>query len=78
MSDGRRKHDISACGAGDAGVMPVGKVIGACPSCGAELSSVQMKDPRTGQVGRALAHPAPFCSYFGETDPATIEREITA
>jgi hypothetical protein len=21
-------------------------------------------------------HPLPFCSYYGETDPETIEREV--
>lgn len=78
MSEAKRKHDISAAGAGDLGVVPGGAVLGPCPSCQAEIRSVMVPNPNSGQVERALMHPVPFCSYFGETDSAKIEHEITA
>jgi hypothetical protein len=53
-----------------------GKVLGPCPSCGTELLAALVKNPNTGRIARALMHPMPFCTYYGETDPATIERDV--
>ncbi len=72
----KRVHSITAAGGGDIGAVPDGEILGACPSCGAELRDCRALNPRTGQLERALQHPVPFCTYFGETDPVEIEREI--
>lgn len=71
-----RMHDISAAGAGDLGIIPDGESIGPCPSCRAELRVCDTLNPRTGQIERAMQHPVPFCSYFGDTDAAEIERAV--
>jgi hypothetical protein len=78
MSDARDKnlHGLDAAGAGDVGEVDNGEVLGPCPSCGAELRDVHVKHPRTGRVERAIMHPVPFCTYYGETHPDTIERAI--
>ena len=73
---GKRVHDLSAAVAGDAGAVGAEEVLGPCPSCGADLYVGHVEHPHTGRVERALMHPAPFCTYYGETDPATIERDI--
>lgn len=73
----KRIHDLRAAGAGDVGDVAGGTVIGPCPSCGAELSVAHVENPHTGRVERALMHPVPFCTYYGETDSAVIERAIT-
>jgi len=76
MSD-KRVHGLDAAGAGDVGaVVDSGEILGPCPSCGAELRSGRVEDPRTGRIERALMHPVPFCTYYGETEPDTIERDI--
>ena len=72
----RDLHGLDAAGAGDLGAIAPGELLGPCPSCGAELHIVHAKDPHTGQEGRAMTHPVPFCTYFGETDPSVIERDI--
>jgi hypothetical protein len=72
----KRIHDLDKASAGDAGAVDVGKVLGPCPSCGADLFDGSAQNPHTGRVERFLMHPAPFCTYYGETDPATIERDI--
>ena len=72
----KRVHGLDAAGAGDAGAVNVGEVLGPCPSCGADLYVGRVQNPRTGRVERALMHPVPFCTYYGVTDPATIERDI--
>ena len=78
MSDAsdKRVHGLDAAGAGDAGAVDSGDVLGPCPSCGADLYVGRVENPRTGRVERALMHPVPFCTYYGETDPGTIERDI--
>jgi hypothetical protein len=65
-----------AAGGGDAETIDGGEVIGPCPSCGADLSVALAKNPRTGRVERALMHPVPFCTYYGETHPDAIEHAI--
>lgn len=72
----RRVHGLDKAGAGDAGAIDNGDVIGPCPSCGAELSEGRAQNPRTGRVERVLMHPVPFCTYYGETDPDAIERDV--
>jgi hypothetical protein len=72
----KRVHDLAAAGAGDLGTVPAGDVLGACPSCDAELRVCTVRHPHTGRVERALQHPVPFCAYFGKTDPTEIEQEI--
>lgn len=72
----KRIHDLRAAGAGDVGGVSGGKVIGPCPSCDAELSVAYVENPHTGRVERALMHPVPFCTYYGETDSTVIERAI--
>jgi hypothetical protein len=69
-------HSLDKAGAGDVGAVDVGEALGPCPSCGADLFDGSAENPRTGRVERFLTHPAPFCTYYGETDPATIERDI--
>jgi hypothetical protein len=73
----KRLHGLDKAGAGDVGGVDSGEVLGPCPSCGAELHAGPVVDPRTGRIERALMHPVPFCTYYGETDPDTIERDIT-
>lgn len=72
----KNMHDLDAAGAGDVGAVAEGDVLGPCPSCGAELRKTHVKHPHTGRLERALMHPVPFCAYYGETDPAAIERAI--
>ena len=72
----KRVHGLDKAGAGDAGAVDSGDVLGPCPSCTADLSVGQVLNPRTGHVERALMHPVPFCTYYGETSPAAIERAI--
>ena len=72
----KRMHGLDAAGAGDAGPVDDGDLLGPCPSCGAELRVGPVNNPRTGRVERALMHPVPFCTYYGDTDPDTIERDI--
>lgn len=69
-------HDLSAAGAGDAGAVEPGDVLGPCPSCRGELRVLHAVNPRTCRVERAIAHTVPFCTYYGETDPTTIERDV--
>jgi hypothetical protein len=72
----KRIHDLSAAGAGDAGNIDNGEPLGPCPSCGAELIVALATHPQTGRVESALMHPVPFCTYYGETDPAAIARDV--
>ncbi len=72
----KRRHSLTDAGAGDLGLVPSGEVIGACPSCQAELRICLTLNPISGNFDRAMQHPVPFCTYFGETDPAEIERAI--
>ena len=78
MSDDttKRKHGLGAAGAGDLGGVEEGDLLGPCPSCAAELRVSHAKNPHTGRVGRVIMHPMPFCTYYGETDPATIENAV--
>ena len=69
-------HGLDAAGAGDVGAVDSGEVLGPCPSCGAELHEAHVKHPRTGRLERAIMHPVPFCTYYGETHPDVIERAI--
>ena len=50
----KRVHDLAAAGAGDLGVVPVGEILGACPSCGAEMRTFDVMNPRSGRIERAL------------------------
>ena len=72
----KRVHDLAAAGAGDLGSVAIGNVLGSCPSCGAELRTGVVMHPHSGRSKRALQHPVPFCSYFGETNAGEIEQEI--
>jgi hypothetical protein len=72
----KRVHGLNAAGAGDVGGVDEGEVLGPCPSCGADLRVAYVKNPRSGRIERALMHPVPFCTYYGETDPTTIERAV--
>ena len=76
MSADKRKHGLSAAGAGDLGAVDDGDLLGPCPSCAAELRVSHAQNPHTGRVERVIIHPVPFCTYYGETDPATIERDV--
>lgn len=72
----KRIHDLRAAGAGDVGNVTSEEVLGPCPSCDAELTVAHVKNPNTGRVERGILHPVPFCTYYGETDPAIIERDV--
>lgn len=72
----RDLHGLDAAGAGNLGAVSAGELLGLCPSCGSELHIVYAEDPRTRRRCRAMTHPVPFCTYFGETDPSVIERDI--
>jgi len=74
--DEKRLHGLNAASAGNLGSIDTGSLLGPCPSFGAELHDTHVKDPRTGRVERGMVHPVPFCTYFGETDPAVIERDV--
>jgi hypothetical protein len=76
MSDEKRKHDLSAAGGGDVGLVDDGDLLGPCPSCGADLHVGYAQNPITRRVGRMIMHTVPFCTYYGETDPATIEADV--
>lgn len=80
MSDEResakRAHGLSAAGAGDLGSVDEGDLLGPCPSCAAELHVGYAHNPSTGRVERTIMHPVPFCTYYGETDPTTIMRDV--
>jgi len=78
VSDEKRKHGVDAAGAGDLGGVEIGDVLGPCPSCTAELHVGHIQNPHTGRIGRVIMHPMPFCTYYGETDPETIERDVRA
>jgi hypothetical protein len=71
-----RRYGLEACGAGNAGQIADGDSIGPCPGCDAELRVCLVRNPITECVEHAMAHPVPFCMYFGETDPAGIERDV--
>jgi hypothetical protein len=73
---GDRPHGWDAAGGGNVGGVMADEVVGPCPSCGAELLACRLKNPVTGRIERALMHPVPFCTYYGETDPVDIERDI--
>jgi hypothetical protein len=72
----KRVHGLEAAGAGDVGGVEGGEALGPCPSCTASLCVAFVKNPRTGRVERALIHPVPFCTYYGETDPTVIEDAV--
>jgi hypothetical protein len=76
MTRDKRLHGIEAAGAGSVGAVADGQIIGPCPSCGAELRIGMAQNPVTTFIERALMHPVPFCTYFGETAPEAIERDI--
>jgi hypothetical protein len=77
MSDkSKRLHGLDKAGAGDAGAIGADEVLGPCPSCGADLFVGYAEHPHTKRLMRVLTHPVPFCTYYGETDPAEIERTI--
>ena len=73
-----RTHGNEAAGAGDLGQIDdsSGDDIGPCPSCGATVRVTMLDDPRSGRQRRAILHPMPFCSYYGETAPDVMEEEI--
>jgi hypothetical protein len=50
--------------------------LGCVRAAGAELRVVYAEDPYTRRSCRAITHPVPFCTYFGETDPSVIECDI--
>lgn len=72
----KRIHGLDAAGAGDVGAIEPGTSIGPCPSCGTELRVTLAMNPATGRRERALIHTVPFCTYYGETDPEQIERDV--
>ena len=72
----KRVHGLAAAGAGDLGSVEDGDFLGPCPSCAAALRVGYAANPSTGRTGRMIVHDMPFCTYFGETDPATIERDV--
>lgn len=72
----KRIHGQEAAGAGDIGSVTGSEFLGPCPSCGAELRVACVKNPLTSRIARALLHPMPFCTYYGETDPTTVEHSI--
>ena len=75
MND-KRIHGLDAAGAGDVGGVTSDEILGPCPSCAAELHATYVKNPSTDRVERALMHPVPFCTYYGQTDPDVIECDI--
>jgi hypothetical protein len=70
----RRTQSLPAEGTPDEA--PAGEVLGACPACRAELRVGDLLNPLSGLVERSLLHPAPFCTYFGETDSSEIVAEV--
>ena len=71
-----RRHDLNAASGGDVGAVEDGDLLGPCPSCAAELRVGRALNPGTGRVERVIMHAVPFCTYFGETDPTAIERDV--
>lgn len=78
MSDkiAKRVHGPAAAGGGDAGSVDDGDFLGPCPSCAADLRVGYVQHPITGRAARVITHPMPFCTYYGATDPTTIERDV--
>ena len=76
MTTDKRLHGLAAAAAGDVGGVDADEILGPCPSCAAELRVGYVKNPSTGRVERALMHPVPFCTYYGETEPTTIEHDV--
>lgn len=76
MSSDKRVHGLDKAGGGDVGAVDSDEILGPCPSCASDLYIGHVTNPSTGRTERALMHPVPFCTYYGETDPATIERDI--
>lgn len=72
----KRLHGLEAAGAGRAGPVMGVELLGPCPSCGGEIHTGTAKNPSTGRVERVLTHTIPFCTYYGDTDPVTIESDI--
>lgn len=70
----RRGQSVPVEGTSDEA--PIGEVLGACPACRQELRVGALLDPLSGLVERALLHPVPFCTYFGETDSSEILAEV--
>lgn len=76
MNDNNEKRVHGSAAAGDAGSVEDGDMLGPCPSCAAELRVGYAMNPSTGRPGRMIIHEVPFCTYFGETDPTTIESDV--
>lgn len=72
----RRRYGIEAAGAGFLAEHSVTIVLGPCPSCGAELKIGTAIHPITKKVTKAIAHPVPFCAYFGSTDAELVEQDV--
>jgi len=73
----KRVHGLDAAGAGDLGkIDSAADPLGPCPSCAADLTVGHALNPHTGRVERVIMHPLPFCTYYGQTDPEIIERDI--
>lgn len=76
MKADKRVHGMEAAGAGDLGAVAQGRLLGPCPSCGAELRVTRHLNPSTGRDEDAILHPSPFCTYYGETDADVIARDV--
>ena len=76
MSSDKRVHGLDKAGGGDVGAVNSDEILGPCPSCASDLYICHVTNPSTGRIERALMHPVPFCTYYGETDPTAIERDI--
>ncbi len=76
MTTNKRIHNLETATGGDVNDVTALKLLGHCPSCAAELRIGFAKHPHTGQMTKALLHAVPFCTYFVETDPAEVERDV--
>ena len=72
----KRIHGDSAIGGGHIGYIDDKDFLGECPSCGAALTTALIAHPVTGREARVLVHPLPFCTYYADTDPSDIARDI--
>jgi len=69
-----RIHGRDAATAGDLGT--VDDVAGTVPELRGR-AALRSREASTDRPPRArAAHPTPFCTYYGDTDPKTIERDV--
>ena len=78
--NGERKYDDRHAGGGQLpAIRPEDLVdLGPCPACGAALKVGMIPHPKTQRPSKIVAHPVPFCHYYGATDPEQIVVDVRA